>query len=216
MKYMIHTIPLREWYVDKYLIPSMLKQGIDREDITVYQDDKKDGNLKSCLKSFASLPEKGHTWHLQDDVIISSKFAQTAYEWDLPFPHDILCGFCSIYDKSDIESVNKVEDMWYSFQCIRINNKLAHEFVDWVQQQEQDEDSKYWLQINNNMFDDYLFKSFIKEVHPDDLAIYNLKPNLVDHIDTLIGGSSLYQRNELMRSMYWEEPELIEELKKKL
>lgn len=216
MKYMIHTIPLRQWYVDKYLLPSMLKQGIDREDITVYLDDKKDGNLKSCLKSFASLPEKGHTWHLQDDVILASNFAETCKRWEIPFPHEILCGFCSIYDKGVTDIAHNVENMWYSFQCIRINNKLAHEFVDWVQQQKQDEDSKYLMQINNNMFDDYLFKSFIKEQHPRDLAIYNIKPNLVDHIDTLIGGSSLYQRNELMRSMYWEEPELIEELKKKL
>ena len=33
MKYMIHTCEARLWYVEEYLIPSMLKQGIKEDDI---------------------------------------------------------------------------------------------------------------------------------------------------------------------------------------
>ena len=42
----------------------------------------------------------------------------------------------------------------------------------------------------------------------------NLKPNLVDHVDHLIGGSSLQQwRDYLARAEYFDDREVIEELK---
>ena len=37
---MIHCCPKRIWYVEEYLIPSMLRQGIDRENIIVWKNNK--------------------------------------------------------------------------------------------------------------------------------------------------------------------------------
>ena len=34
-KYLIHASPGRMWYVTDYLIPSMVEQGIDRDNIVV-------------------------------------------------------------------------------------------------------------------------------------------------------------------------------------
>ena len=46
MKYMIHCCPKRMWYVEEYLIPSMLRQGIDRDSIIIWNDNK-GGEIKS-------------------------------------------------------------------------------------------------------------------------------------------------------------------------
>ena len=214
MKIMIHTCSSRKWYVNKYLVPSLSQQGIEPTDISIYCDEDQDGNLKSTLKSFDALPKNDCIWHLQDDVILASNFKDMMEDHTLPFDYSVVCGFCSIYDKGPAGEVYP-KDMWYSFQCIKIDNKLAHEFVAWVQQKDEEQDGKYFLQISNNMFDDYLFKSFMEEKYPD-MEVLNLAPNMVDHIDYLIGGSTLVKRKEKMVSRYFEEPELVEELKNRL
>ena len=74
-RYLIHACPRRMWYVEEYLIPSMLKQGIAKGDIRVYNDKEGEGNLRACMKAFAlceGIP--GGTWHLQDDVCICRNF----------------------------------------------------------------------------------------------------------------------------------------------
>ena len=95
-KYLIHTMPKRMWYVCGYLIPSMVSQGIDRDDIKIFNDVHHLGCLHACMRVFSELPDEGQTWHLQDDVIISKDFKQvteTSFE-------TIACGFASdLYDK---------------------------------------------------------------------------------------------------------------------
>ncbi len=209
-KYMIHTCPARLWYVKEHLLPSLLQQGIMQDDIEIYNDSNHDGNLMSTLKSFRLLPDNGQTWHLQDDVIISNKFASIT-EYFSPV-YNIVSGFCSIYDDDTIGGV-KPHDMWYSFQCIRIDNRLAHEFISWVKHE--DEINRHFVQISNNMFDDSLFKDFMKNRHPD-ANCFNICPNLVEHIDDLIGGSTLVNRKEKMKSKFWNDPELVLELKRRL
>ena len=51
MRYMIHSCNQREWYVDNFLIPSMIAQGISEDDIYKYNDTRKDGNLLAFVKS---------------------------------------------------------------------------------------------------------------------------------------------------------------------
>ncbi len=75
-KYMIHACLARMWYVEEFLIPSMLEQGIEWESITIWNDAQRRGNLIACMDSFLSLAgSDGGTWHLQDDVIICRDFA---------------------------------------------------------------------------------------------------------------------------------------------
>ena len=211
---MIHAVPERMWYVNNFLVPSLLEQGIDKENITIYEDVNHDGNVKSTIKSFMSLPEDGYTWHLQDDVIIAKYFTCFTEKFDY---HDceVVCGFESIYDiKSvghDFHGLVEPECMFYSFQCIRISNSYAHEFVKWLQQ----DDNSYSLYIRDNKFDDYLFKKFMIEKHSDE-KVYNLTLSLVDHIDYLIGGSLLSKRKELFRARNFTDTDLIEELENKL
>ena len=207
MKYMIHTCNARLWYVQQYLKPSLLQQGIKESNIKIWLDEENKGNLTSTLESFSSLPKTGYTWHLQDDVIVCSDFKEKTEKLE----HGLCAGFCSIYDHSKIYGPCSPKLMWYSFQCYKIPNKYAHQFVKWVQQKDEEQDSKYFVQISNNMYDDYLFKEFLIEKHPEDIG-FNVMPNLVDNIDFLLGGSTIVKRDEIITAEYFMEPKLVCEM----
>ena len=82
-RFMIHTCLQREWYVRDYLIPDMIGQGIPEENIEVWLDSERRGNLTSCLESFEAAGRRGSgRWHLQDDVLISKDFAEKTAEFD--------------------------------------------------------------------------------------------------------------------------------------
>ena len=80
MKYMIHSCNKRLWYVNRYLIPSMLDQGIKLENIILWNDFLSVGNQQafydSCRYIKNNEPITSGLWHLTDDVIISYNFAR--------------------------------------------------------------------------------------------------------------------------------------------
>ena len=212
MKYMIHACQPRLWYVTEYLVPSMKAQGI--EEIEIWLDKEGKGNLISCMDAFRSCSGSG-TWHLQDDIVICSDFAERTREHD----DGIVCGYA--YPKD----VNRLgprlgyvgpDSMWWSFPCIRIPDEIAFEcsvwFYNWAFRR-----PEYIEYVKTGKFDDYFFLEFLKLRHPD-IQILNLAPNLVDHIDYLIGGSEISKEKGLRqsRTAFWKEPWIVEELEKKL
>lgn len=212
---MIHTYPKRLWYVNEYLIPSMLEQGIKREQITVYNDEAGDGNLLACMKAFASCPYNLEgTWHLQDDVIISKDFKERT-EW---YDQGLVCGFSSaMYDGIDINKQGAVPRvrMWFSFPCIRIPNRWAIECADWVTKYVIGNPvyKQFW---ENGVNDDWAFRAYLKEFQKDCVAL-NIIPNLVDHVDYLLGGGSgKKERKEPVRAQFWKDYDLIQKLEQKL
>ena len=56
---MIHTCNKREWYVYDFLIPSLIKQGISKDEIKVWHDYKRIGNLQSFIESKWKEVKKG-------------------------------------------------------------------------------------------------------------------------------------------------------------
>lgn len=96
MKYMIHSCNKRLWYVKKYLIPSMIKQGINAKDIILWNDDHSVGNQQSWYNSCEHIkshePLDEGMWHLTDDVIISHKFYKRTKS--VPNNLNIRCRFC--------------------------------------------------------------------------------------------------------------------------
>ena len=218
MRYMIHSVPSRQWYVDKYLIPSMLEQGISHDDIFVWCDTNKKGNLYSCMDSFKYCGENqaNGTWHLQDDIIISKKFAHTTKEYNF----GIVAGFAvkewgPDWTKTGNQTANQ---LWYSFQCIRIPDQLAGECANWFFIDAQfRRDQKYSERVQAKKHDDDLFLYFLQEKYPR-REIINLKPNIVDHIDYLIGGTLINKTRETLinRAVYWEDEDLVEKLKEEL
>lgn len=210
-KYLIHACNKRMWYVDKYLIPSMMKQNISISDIGVWLDSENDGCLRSCMKCFNSLNDEGYTWHLQDDILIARDFYERCSEYDNV---DIICGFCSNVDvNKDNWGFVSVDDMWYSFPCIRIPNKIAKECAEWYYSElkRNATDIKFYDRINKH--DDLIFRAFITFYYPD-LKVLLVKPNLVNHIDYLIGGTVVnFQRPEQkIVSAHWNDDELIKNL----
>ena len=206
-QYLIHTCKSRLWYVKQYLVPSMREQGI--KNILIYTDTG-DGQLQAFIKSFEKT--KGlDTWHLQDDVIISSRFKELTEKHE-----GLVCGFCNSYSKAQPGKSN-VFDMWYSMPCIRIPGILFEHFVEWIQ--EDATQSKYHHYIVENKHDDVLFQQFLLDNYPR-LVVLNLAPNLVNHIDHLLGGSLINQnRNrstEYIMSRYWDEPRLLVDIENSL
>ena len=200
-QYMIHAMPKRMWYVEDYLIPSMLEQGIAREQITVYNDIKKEGNLRACLNAFSNCIGEGGTWHLQDDVCICEDFKTITEAVDF----GLVCGFSSkLYDGEGRIGAVDMQQMWFSFPCIRIPNDYARECSEWV--------SKYiignpvyrdfWV---NGVNDDWAFRTYLREFHKQDKAL-NIAPNLVDHVDYLLGGGTgKGKREQPCRAQYWKD-----------
>lgn len=209
---MIHACLSREWYVNEYLVPSLKAQGI--EDVAVWLDSDGVGNLSACIESFAQCSKKeGETWHIQDDVIICRDFAERIRD----APPGLVCGFCvDIYERGAIvEGPTTAEHMWQSsFPCIKIPNSLAGEFVEWLIKAQSRPEIQKLTQTGKK--DDTLFWIFIQEEHPK-MKVTNASPHLVDHVDWLIGGSTINQwRGYIVRSCRWNDENLIKELESKL
>jgi len=219
MRYMIHCVPSRLWYVEDFIIPAMLEQGISKEEIVIYCDYKRKGNLFSFMDSIrycGEHPVDGGTWHIQDDVLLSSKFAETTRE----FNEGVVCGAVIRDWGPDFlkTGVQPVKELWYSFQCIRIPDDLAAECAYWFYSDViKRPQAKYRNRILRNKHDDDFFQFFLFEKHPD-MSIRNLKPNIVDHVDYMIGGSLINdeRQRKINRVAYWEEEDLIRKLEKDL
>ena len=211
-KYLIRAYPKRMWFVNDHIIPSMLAQGISADDISVYNDDKGEGNLRSFLNACLTVADDdGGTWFIQDDVCICRDFKRLTELYD----NGIVCGFSSErYDGKGRVGAVHVQDMWFSFPCIRIPNKIARECSVWV--------DKYI--IGNHVYrqfwesgrnDDWAFRTFVFQRYPAELAL-NIAPNLVDHVDYLLGGGSGGKRPAEVRAQYWYDHDLVQALEKKI
>lgn len=205
---LIHACPAREWYVNDFLIPSLRSQGIEQIDVWLDTDGR--GCLESFASSCAMLGDRtGGTWHLQDDVIIADDFAKRAEEYD----HGLVCGFCSQSFGPNIDLYGKVLMIhhWYSFPCIRIPNSYAKEFAEWFEKEARHR-RKYDSYFYYKNGDDSLFRDWVVENRPHDPAI-NLKPNIVDHVDYLIGGSVVNKHRAVpSRAAFFNAPNLVDEL----
>ena len=165
--------------------------------------------VRACIKSFESLSDKpGGTWHIQDDVLLSANFKLVTEAEN----RGIRCGFASRYDKGRQGYVT-VKDMWYSFPCIRIPNVVAQDFVQWLNKYS----TAYKSYIDTGKHDDTLFQIYLTERMPN-VKVLNIAPNIVEHVDWLIGGSQVNTKRDdkMVRSVYWEEPELVKKLRKLL
>lgn len=197
------------WYVSGFLVPELVRQGAD--EIEVWNDTEQKGNLAACMESFAARRGHGGTWHIQDDVLLCRDFVKRCREMD---NEGVVYGFCNeafTDDPSQTGHVN-VEDAWHSFQCLRIPDDYARECAEWLHTKGR-ENEYYSLWIASACMDDTVFRTFLISEHGTE-NVLNAKPNLVDHVDWIIGGSVLHKwRGFIARAYYWEGEDLITELK---
>ena len=217
--YMIHSCNERKWYVDDFLVPSLLEQGIKEDQIVIWNDNEGVGNLESFARSAKWIGETqtylGGIWHLQDDVVVSKHFKEITEKEN----KGIVCGFCNI--QFDGGGVNRVGIMpvafaWLSFQCVRLPNLYVKQFANWYYDDvvPNNRHTK-WTADGKN--DDALWREFMIEKHPNECA-YNMIKNIVDHVDYLIGGTTInkHRLGEQRRAYWWDEPDTITELEKKI
>lgn len=215
MKFLIHACLQRLWYVTDFLIPMLREQGA--EAIEVWNDTEHVGNLRSCMDSFLSRTGGGGTWHLQDDVLPCRDFVKRCEEND----DGLVYGFCcrNFNDRIDAYGDVYVPDAWNSFQCVRIPDEYARECASWVYSGIWEKEStliELPVLYKLGKGDDTFFHEYMICRHPHETAL-NLKPNLVDHIDWLIGGSALQQwRDYIARAEFFEDQDLIEELAQRI
>lgn len=214
MKILIHTFPTRLWYVNEFLIPSLREQGAT--EIEVWNDTEHKGNLAACMESFAARKGDGGTWHIQDDVLLSRDFVRRCEAHD----NGVVYGFCcaQFTDDPDITGRVYAEDAWHSFQCVRIPDEYARACAAWYHSGEWEKDATAELVLlhNRNRGDDTFFREWFITHHGYETA-ENLCPNLVEHVDWIIGGSVLHQwRTYLARSDHWDDEDLVMELRQKI
>lgn len=211
-KYMIHAVPSRMWYVEGYLIPSLTAQNVRRDDIAVWLDKDTAGNLESCFRAFESLPEGSDgTWHLQDDVAISRRFRELTEQFD----SGIVCGHFWYKHKTMAKHIGVVQpdNMWLSFPCIRIPNYYAKQCARFYREVILSEE-QYRPWVKAKRYDDTVFSLYL-QTHGTTETITNLVPNLVAHIDYLIGGTVANEKHYgEPEEPYFDEPETIEQLKR--
>lgn len=208
-KIIIHTCKQRKWYVDGFLIPSLRLQGID--DVVIYNDEDGAGQLTSFINSYDVIGDED-AWHLQDDIIISSKFREQAEK----YKDGIVCGFCNKYSRGNPGYVS-LYNMWYSMPCIRIPGHIFKEFISWLKRADTQKKLRYFFEENKH--DDVFFEIFLTQNYPN-VLVHNVAPNMVNHIDHLLGGSIINkERNEdtpYIMSTYWDEPDLLIDVENKL
>lgn len=214
MKILIHAVPERMWYVNEFLTPALQAQGA--EEIEIWNDTEHRGNLDACLDAFASREGDGGTWHLQDDVLPRRDFVTRCRDLD----DGIVFGFCcrNFGDRLDAFGQVYAPDAWNSFQCVRIPDAYARECADWVRSMRWQKESPapelpiLW-QLGKG--DDTFFHEFLQCCYPSEI-IENVKPNLVEHIDWIIGGSTIQWRDYIARAEYWDDEDLIAALRERI
>lgn len=214
MKVLIHACPQRMWYVEGFLVPMLRDQGAEIVEVGV--DLEGLGNLEACMQAFRHCEGHGGTWHIQDDVLPCRDFVKRCRELD----QGIVYGFCNEQFRDDPAHTGLVpaQNAWHSFQCVRIPDDTARECAEWFYSGGWKESTLPELQILIGMKkgDDTFFREFLLMRHSRE-CVTNAEPNLVEHVDWIVGGSILSPwRGFLTRAFYWEDEALVEDLKQQI
>lgn len=207
MKVLIHACPQRMWYVEAFLAPELERQGAD--EVEIWNDTEGKGNLRACMEAFASRTGDGGTWHIQDDVLLCRDFVERCRKHD----EGVVYGFCCEQFTDDPAKVGRVpvKDAWHSFQCVRIPDAYARECAAWLEGPGRTS-GMYPIWIKSGKMDDDVFRTFLTDRHGSE-TVENLGPNLVEHVDWIVGGSVLSPwRGYLARAHFWDDEDLVREL----
>ena len=158
----------------------------------------------------------GETWHLQDDVLPCRDFVARIRK----HPGGVAYGFCTKLFGDDISLGGLVyaQDAWHSFQCVCIPDRYARDFAAWFSRGDwkNSPNPELYTMQKLGKGDDSFFREYLLSEHGTEPVI-NYAPNLVEHIDWLIGGSSLgHWQRHMPRSARWEDEELVSELRERL
>lgn len=213
MNYLIRTTTKRSWYVNNFLVPELESQGCGRRNIYVYVNDS--GNLESFIQMCKFIVENykwnDFIWVLQDDVYPCDNFHYITNKYSCTEAN----GFCSGFDNIKNDGYVPMKQSWLSFQCKNFRVDKIKLFLMWYDCRSE-ELRQY---IRTGKMDDTIYNLFEQTFKND--YINNISPNIVEHIDYLIGGSIVNKNRtpedtEKLKSQNFEDKEKIEKLKEKL
>lgn len=222
MKVLIHAYPKRMWYVNEYIVPSLVSAGVSPADIFVYNDEKLEGNLVSCMRSLLYYSDvfegDNDIWSLQDDVIICKGFKERCESLS---DHDIVMGYSGECEPEKHDKVRPLckAHLWWSAPCMKMTPEIMRDISDFFWSRLA-ASHKYLLYHNLGKCDDVVINDYIAdrlEKKKDGLDILQVSPSLVDHVDYLIGGSAINsQRTAIAKSKDFVDKDLVEELKESI
>lgn len=200
---MIHSCNSRLWYVKQFLIPQFEAKGTE---IILWNDDNGNGCLRQFVASARYIKEhfgsSGGMWHAQDDILLSERFPDYEFGSD-NIVNAFVSKFCNTVNYKRF-GAQPVKNYWMSFPLMYIPNLYMSEFFDWFVDKCIIE-KKHQSKVAENKFDDFLFWQFMKDKHNGDTIINNV-PNLAQHIDYAIGGTTINQNHPAkVRAYYWKE-----------
>ena len=107
--------------------------------------------------------------------------------------------------------------MWYSFPCIHVPRSIANECAQWYFEFVT-HNSQYSMWIREKKRDDSIFWIYVQDYCDQIKTVFHMKPNIVDHVDYLIGGSIInrIRPEKETHAAYFEEEILVKNLEKLL
>lgn len=216
MKFLIHTCPKRKWYVDEFLVPSMIAQGIDENDIFIFNDDVGYGNLMAMIKSLTYygqfFDDDEEVWHLQDDVLLSSFFYEKCKKYS---GDEVIFGYCGNCEpeKAKYKRPKCKDQMWWSQPCMKLYAWMMSAISDYFYF-ELPKSRKYLLYHHLRKCDDVIVQDWLDlNMKKKGFDILQVSPSMVEHVDYLIGGSIVNtSRINKAISMDFDEPHLVKDL----
>lgn len=220
MKYVIHTSPKRIDFVNKYQVPILIKYGINEKDIVVWNDTEFKGQLKAWLECAEEILKTDSIydgcWHLEDDVVPCKDFLNLTSQ---PPQNDIVQGFrCKEFDDHyDCIGKQPIDKILYGSQCIWIPNVYLKSMLKMFEEEVLTGKRRKPLYDAGKFYSDTLLKCAMNKYHKYTF-VYNLENSLVDHIDYLIGGSSVgvIRSKKICRAIKFDNQEEIDKLEQKL
>lgn len=228
----LRTCLNRKDYVIKYLIPSILQQGLPQDHLLIWEDTYEDGNLTCFLRMMdwidKNVQKDGYIWLIQDDIIVSSTFVERLRKFDREFK-GIVCGYCcDSWNEEFLQKTGKQlnKNKWYSFPCERIPVNYTRDFLNWFDEsvlKQGEQGDKYRLWVRLNKLDDSFWMSYIQQRHPDEQC-WNVgeiidgvpQGGLVEHVDYLLGGSRINIRHGDTRRLnyFWNQDQRTQAIEK--
>ena len=106
-------------------------------------------------------------------------------------------------------------NLGWSFPCIKIPNKVARLCAEMYNIVNNDRTIEMWKEQHKG--DDAIFRLYLERYNPK-IPHINLVPNIVDHIDYLLGGSMVNKQRQkpVVRALYFDDLDLVDELEREL
>lgn len=196
--YVIHTSPKRIKFVNEYMVPCFKRYGI--QDIIVWNDEQMIGQLNAwtdCARWIVS--EKNEyrgTWHLEDDVVPCKNFKTLSEQ--LSGKSIVVQGFITdnkFFGFKGETGILPFQYLPYGMQCIYIPNLYLKGFIDFVDTFVKTGMYRKKQYECGTLYSDAVFRTFMKRYYKDTL-INNLDDCMVEHVDYLIGGSSVRKQKD--------------------